>query len=79
MGENFLILYIYTHIYMYIYTHTYIYNLLQLFLAAMGLRYFAWDFSSCSQQGLLLLWSTGSRHEGLSSCVTRLGSSDVWA
>ena len=43
MGENFLILYIYTH--------PYIYNLVHLFLAAVGLHYFAWDFSSCSQGG----------------------------
>ena len=51
MGENFLILYIYTHIYMYIYTHTYIYNLVHLFLAAMGLRYFAWDFPVAASRG----------------------------
>ena len=30
----------------------------------------AWPFSSCGMQGLLLLWHTGSRPHGLSSCGT---------
>ena len=47
MGDSLLILYIY------------IYNVVYLFLVATGLRFFAWAFSSCSQRGLLLLWSTG--------------------
>ena len=50
------------------------------FLAALGLRCCAWAFSSCSEReilfvavrrlliGWLLLWSTGSRHTGFSSC-----------
>ena len=55
-----------------------------LFLAALGLRCCAQAFSSCGEGGysslwcvgfslwwLLLLWSTGSRHAGFSSCVTR--------
>ena len=55
-----------------------------LFLSALGLRCCARAFSSCSEQGysslwctgfllqwLLLLWSTGSRRAGSSSCGTR--------
>ena len=51
------------------------------FLVALGLRCCAWAFSSCGEgvysslwcagfslQWLLLLWSTGSRHTGFSSC-----------
>ena len=41
-----------------------------LFLAALGLRCCARAFSSCGEQGLLLLRSTGSRHAGFSSCGT---------
>ena len=55
-----------------------------LFLAALGLHCCARAFSSCGEQGLLfvvirglligwllLLWSTGSRHAGFSSCGTQ--------
>ena len=38
-----------------------------LFLAALGLGCCARAFSSCGEQGLLLLWSMGSRHAGFSS------------
>ena len=54
------------------------------FLAALGLRCCARAFSSCGERGLLfvvvhvfslwwllLLWSTGSRHAGFSSCGMR--------
>ena len=54
------------------------------FLAALGLRCSRGLFSSCGKQGLLfvavrglliqwllLLWSTGSRHVGFSSCGTQ--------
>ena len=54
-----------------------------LFLAALGLRCCMQAFSSCGEQGLLfvavrgllvvgllLLWSTGSRHVCFSSCGT---------
>ena len=58
---------------------------LLLFLAALGLCCCAWPFSSCGKRGLLfiavcgllsswwllLLQSTGSRHEGFGSCGTR--------
>ena len=56
-----------------------------LFLAVLGLRCCEWALSSCSEWGLLsvcsvfdfslqwpvLLWSTGSRVLGLSSCGSR--------
>ena len=58
--------------------------LLNLFLAALGLHCCAWAFSSCGERGLLLLrctgfsspwllllWSTGSRRAGFSSCGSR--------
>ena len=54
-----------------------------LFSAALGLCYCTRAFSSCGEQGyallwcagfslrwLLLLWSTGSKHAGFSSCGT---------
>ena len=48
-----------------------------LFLAVLGLRCFLWLLSSWqrtgfSLQGLLLLWSTGSRHTGFSSLARGL-------
>ena len=61
------------------YTFTYFFKIyfIYLFLAALGLRCCAWAFSSCGEQGLLflaahgllilgllLLWSTVSRHAG---------------
>ena len=42
-----------------------------LFLAVLGLRCCARAFSSCGERGLLLLWSTGSRRSGFSSCGTQ--------
>ena len=55
-----------------------------LFLAVLGLHCCAWVFSSCGEPGTLcggawashcggfsLLWSTGSRHAGFSSCGMR--------
>ena len=52
-----------------------------LFLAALGLRCYAWAFSGCGEQGISSLWcmgfswrwllllkSTGSRLTGFSSC-----------
>ena len=59
------------HIYIYIYIF-----LIYLFLAALGLCSCMRAFSSCSEQGLLfivvrwllLLWSTGSRRAGFSTC-----------
>ena len=41
------------------------------FLAALGRRCCALAFSSCSERGLLLLRSTGSRRAGFSSCDSR--------
>ena len=61
----------------------FIYFIYLLFLAALGLRCCARAFSSCGERGysslqcagfslrwLLLLWSTGSRRTGFSSCGT---------
>ena len=42
-----------------------------LFLTVLGLRCCVRAFSSCGEQGLLLLQSTGCRCTGFSSCSTR--------
>ena len=62
----------------------FIFNKFIYFLAALGLRCCARAFSSCGERGLLfmwctsfslqwllLLWSTGSRRAGFSSCGSR--------
>ena len=57
-----------------------------VFVAVHGLSLFvaSWGSSSLwcagfSLQWHLLLWSTGSRREGFSSCGTRLSSCGLWA
>ena len=67
-----------------IFLNKFIYLFIYYFLAALGLCCCVRAFSSCSERGLLfvmvtgfslqwllLLWSTGSRHMGFSSCGTR--------
>ena len=57
------------------------FKLINLFLAALGLRCCTRAFSSCGEWGLFsLLWSTGSRRVGFSSCGTRgLSGCGAWA
>ena len=64
-----------------LYYYYYFFNFIYLFLAVLGLHCCARAFSSCGERGLLfvavhmfslrwllLLWRTGSRHAGFSSC-----------
>ena len=41
-----------------------------LFVVALGFRCWLWVFFSCGEWGLILLWSTGSRHSSFSRCST---------
>ena len=96
LGDTALTLRLLRIIVFWVFVFVFFYKFIYLFLAVLGLCCCARAFSRCSEGGysslrcagfslqwLLLLWSTGSRHVGFSSCVSwalerTLSSGGVW-